>query len=118
MGNFYDPPRYGAPQTSSNGSSSIEARLAAIEVHISRDAQARQEAARNLRDDLDWIVRELDSERAARQAMEREMAREMDEMRADRMALIIRVGMWAISGLLSALGAIVFAVWKSGTVHG
>lgn len=114
MGNFYDPPRYGAPPTSSNGSSSIEARLAAIEVHISRDAQARQEAARNLQGDLDWIVRELDSERAARQAL----AHEMDEMRADRMAFIIRVGMWAIGGLLSALGAIVFAVWKSGTVHG
>ncbi|RJO66957.1 MAG: hypothetical protein C4523_10720 [Myxococcales bacterium] len=114
MGNFYEPPRYGAPQTSSNGSSSIEARLAAIEAHLWHEAKAREAVSKNLQDDFDWIARELEKAREERRTIEHEM----DEMRADRMALIIRVGMWAIGGLLSALSAIVFAVWKSGTVHG
>lgn len=110
MANFYDQPPYMGRPTYQNGSSSIEERLARIEAHLFHQDQARAEAGRALQDDFDWIVQQLEQARQERRATDREL----DEMRADRMAFIIRVGMWVIGGLAAALWAIVSGVLQSG----
>ena len=107
MVNFYDPP-HGSNPTSPNGSGSIESRLTQLEVHCWHETQSRMVGERHAADERLWLRGRLES-----------VHRELEEMQSDRMALIIRIGMWVVGGLCAALWAIVFTAWSGVTLgHG
>ena|SRR3990167_9806751 len=96
MSTFYDPNRQNP--TYRNGSEHIESRLAKLEVHCWHESQAREAADQRARSDLTWMIRQIELVR-----------KEIEEMQADRMALIMRVAAWLITSLMAALAVFVYA---------
>ena len=105
MSTFYDPNRQNP--TYRNGSEHIESRLAKLEVHCWHESQAREAAEQRARSDLTWTIRQIEAVR-----------KEIEEMQADRMALMMRVGAWLITSLVGALGLFVYDILKAGLAAG
>ena len=102
MANYYDPP-FDQGQTSRTGSLHYEARLIKLETHCWHESQARLAAEKRAQSDLAWIVRQLEAVR-----------NEIEEVQADRAAMIMRVGAWLITSLVGALGLFAYDALKAG----
>ena len=94
------PPQRQNP-TYRNGSENIESRLAKLEVHCWHESQAREAAEQRARSDLTYIIHQIELVR-----------KEIEEVQADRMAIIMRVSAWLITSLLAALAVFVYAGLK------
>jgi hypothetical protein len=95
MASFYDQTM--SPMTYPPGSRDIEARLVRLETHCWHENRARLESERQISADIEWLA---DSIKAVRE--------EIEEVKRDRAALIMKIGAWIITSLLGVVGLIVW----------